>query len=147
MTTTEQNRQLITHLFDELARDNPMPFSDALAEDVRWITSGRSVWSRTFEGKARVQNDLLGMVRKQLVARVRLHVHRILADGNRVVVEADGQATTKRGKQYDNQYCLIYRIECGKIMEVTEYIDTQLACDVLEAPWAAEPARADHPTT
>src|SRR5690349_4711747 len=123
MSTTEENRRLITHVFDELARDNPAPFADAMAEDLRWTTPGRSVWSRTFQGKARVQNELLGMVRKQLVARVRLQVHRILADGDRVVVEADGQATTKRGQPYNNQYCLIFRIAGGKITEVTEYID------------------------
>jgi uncharacterized protein len=145
MTTTEENRRLITHVFDELGRGNPAPFGDAMADDIRWTTPGRSVWSRTFQGKARVQNDLLGMVRKQLVARVRLHVHRILADGDRVVVEADGQATTKRGEPYNNQYCLIFRIDAGKIAEVTEYIDTQLACDVLEAPWAADEVRAPSP--
>ena len=140
--TTERNRTLIEHIFAELAQNNPRPFADALADDVRWITPGRSVWSRTFTGKQAVLNDLLGPVRAQLVERVRLTVHRILADGDHVVVEARGQATTRKGKPYNNEYCFLYRILDARIVEVTEYLDTELASAALEAPWATAPAGA-----
>jgi ketosteroid isomerase-like protein len=136
MTATEANRTLIEGIFAELARDNPLPFRDALADDVCWTTRGSSVWSRSFVGKATVLNELLGTVRTQLVARVRLGVRRILADGDHVVVEATGQATTKTGQPYNNEYCFVYRIAGGKVVEVIEYLDTQLACAVLAAPWA-----------
>ncbi len=137
MTATEDNRNLIEGIFAELARNNPAPFADALADDVRWITPGTSVWSRTFTGKDSLLNELLGPVRAQLVERVRLTVHRIIADGDHVVVEAKGRATTKTGKPYHNEYCFIFRIAGGKVAEVTEYLDTQLASTVLVAPWAS----------
>jgi len=140
--STERNRELIEGIFDELARNNPRPFADALADDVRWTTPGSSVWSRTFAGKQVVLTELLAMVRAQLVERVRLTVLRILADGDCVVVQAKGQATTKKGKPYNNDYCFLYRIADGKIAEVTEYIDTALASSALEAPWATAPAGA-----
>ena len=140
--STERNRELIEGIFDELARNNPRPFADALADDVRWTTPGSSVWSRTFAGKQVVLTELLAMVRAQLVERVRLTVLRILADGDHVVVQAKGQATTKKGKPYNNDYCFLYRIADGKIAEVTEYIDTALASSALEAPWATAPAGA-----
>lgn len=82
---------------------------------------------------------LLGPVRAQLVERVRLTVRRILADADHVVVEARGRATTKGGAPYNNDYCFIYRISGGKVVEVTEYLDTQLASAALQAPWAARP--------
>ena len=137
MSTTDDNRRIITAIFAELEHGNPRPFADALADDVRWITPGSSTWSRTFEGKAAVIDGLLGPVRAQLVERVRLTVRRILADEDHVVVEAKGRATTKTGKPYNNEYCFLYRLAGGKIIEVTEYLDTELASDVLRAPWAA----------
>jgi uncharacterized protein len=142
MTTTESNRQLIAGIFAELAQNNPRPFADALADDVRWTTPGHSVWSRSFTSKQAVLNELLGPVRAQLVERVRLTVQRILADGDHVVVEAKGQATTRAGKAYNNEYCFLYRLAGGKIVEVTEYLDTELASAALQAPWAAPPAGA-----
>lgn len=136
MTATEDNRRLIAGIFAELERGNPVPFRDALAEDVRWTTPGSSVWSRTFEGKPAVLNDLLAMVRAQLVERVQLTVKHIAADGDRVIVEARGRATTKAGEPYNNDYCFIYRIGGGQIVEVIEYLDTELASARLRAPWA-----------
>jgi ketosteroid isomerase-like protein len=137
MTTTETNRALITRIFDELARNNPAAFADALADDVSWTAPGSSIWSRTFTGKQAVLHELLGVVRAQLVERVRLTIQRILADGDHVVVQAKGQATTKKGVAYNNDYCFLYRLAGGKIVEVTEYLDTALATAALEAPWAA----------
>lgn len=139
---TERNRKLVEGIFAELAQNNPSAFADALADDVRWITPGSSVWSRTFAGKRAVLDELLGMVRAQLVERVRLTVHRILADGDHVVLQATGRATTKTGKPYNNDYCFLFRIAGGKIAEVTEYLDTELASAALQAPWAAAPASA-----
>lgn len=135
MTTTEQNRRLIEHVFAELGRKNSAPFVDALADDVVWRTPGTSVWSRSFTGKAAVLADLLGPVRAQLVERVHLTPLRFIADGDSVVVEAKGSAATKGGERYDNEYCFIYRLANGKIIEVTEYLDTQLAATRLKAPW------------
>lgn len=137
MSDTDDNRRIITAIFAELARRNPKPFADALADDVRWITPGCSVWSRTFEGKAAVIEQLLGPVRAQLVERVHLTAQRILADGEHVIVEAKGRATTKTGVPYNNDYCFVYRLAGGKIVEVTEYLDTELATGALRAPWAA----------
>jgi ketosteroid isomerase-like protein len=134
MSTTEENRALIETIFAELGRGRAAPFVDALDDRVRWRTPGSSVWSLTFEGKASVLNDLLGSVRAQLVDHVHLTVQRVLADGDRVVVEAKGRAMTKSGQPYDNEYCFVYRIAAGKIVEVTEYLDTQLACSRLEPP-------------
>jgi ketosteroid isomerase-like protein len=141
-STTERNRKLIEGIFAELAQNNPQPFRDALADDVRWSTPGSSVWSRTFTGKQAVLNDLLAMVRGQLVERVRLTVQRILADGDHVVLQATGQATTKKGKPYNKTYCFLYRIAGDKIAEVTEYLDTELASSALDAPWASAPTGA-----
>ena len=47
------------------------------------------------------------------------------------MVEARGDNVTKAGVRYDNQYCLVYRIENGKINEIREYCDSALVERVL----------------
>ena len=138
MNTTEHNRRLITGILAELEAGNSRPFADAMADGVRWITPGSSVWARTYEGKPAVLHFLGVAVRGQLVERVRLTPRRILADADHVVVEARGNATTRNGKPYNNDYCFIFRLAAGKITEVTEYLDTDLATSAL-APVAPAP--------
>ena len=136
MNTTAENRRLIEGIFAELERKNSKPFVDAMADDVVWRIAGSSIWSRTFRGKASVIGELLGPVREQLVERVHLTAGRIVAEGDLVVVEATGRATAKTGKPYNNEYCFVYRLAGGKIVEVVEHIDTDLACSTLVPPWA-----------
>jgi len=71
-------------------------------------------------------NDLHGHVRSLLVERARTIAHRFIADGDYVVVEARGDNVTKTGIRYDNDYCLVFRLENGKIKEVREYCDSVL---------------------
>ena len=58
--------------------------------------------------------------------------HRFIAEGDHVVVEGRGQATTKAGKAYNNTYCWVYRIADGKVQELTEYMDTELVTAALD---------------
>ena len=139
-TTTESSRKLVEWIFAELAAGNRRAFADSLADDVIWRSSGTSPWTGPFVGKSAVLDTMLASVYRQLVDRVRLQVLRILADGDRVVVECKGTATTKTGKPYNNEYCMIYRIAGGKIAEITEYMDTHLAITTLEGPTAPAPS-------
>jgi hypothetical protein len=86
----------------------------------------RDSWSRTFTGRQSILNDLHGHVRSLLVERARTVAHRFIADGDYVVVEAKGNNLTKTGVRYDNDYCLVFRLEDGKIREVREYCDSVL---------------------
>jgi ketosteroid isomerase-like protein len=102
-----------------------------LADDVRWTVRGRTPWSKTYVGKASVLADLLVPLGERLADRYRANADLVLADGDHVVVAARGQATTRSGLAYDNEYCFIYRLAGGMITEVTEYLDTELVTEVL----------------
>ena len=124
------NKQRIQHAFDEMAAANSRPFVELLADDVTWRVMGQTPWSRTYRGKAEVLS-LLGQLRERLADRYRATAQRIIAEGPYVVVQAQGQATTKAGAPYNNEYCFVYRLEEGTIKEVTEYMDTELVTSAL----------------
>jgi ketosteroid isomerase-like protein len=53
------------------------------------------------------------------------------------VVEAHGNNVTKAGLRYDNQYCMVWRIEDGSIKQIKKYCDSALVERVL-GPFPAE---------
>src|SRR3982074_2481574 len=120
------NKKLMEELFpaagnpDPAVRDRSL-FAARLADDAKWVVTGQYSWSRTFTGKESILGDLHGPVRSLLVERARTIAHRFIADGDHVVVEAKGDNVTKAGVRYDNDYCLVFRLENGKIKEGREY--------------------------
>ena len=54
-----------------------------------------------------------------------------MADEDHVVVEARGDNMTKSGVPYCNDYCMVYRLRDGKIVEIREYCDSALVEAVL----------------
>lgn len=51
----------------------------------------------------------------------------VTAEGDRVVVEFEGDAVLANGVDYCNQYCMVFTLEGGKIKQVNEYYCTILA--------------------
>jgi len=137
------NKKLMEEIFaaagnpDPAVRDRSL-FVASLADDARWVVTGQYSWSRTFTGKQSILNDLHCHVRSLLVDRARTVAHRFMADGDHVVVEAKGHNLTKSGARYDNDYCLVFQLENGKIKEVREYCDSVLTEKVLGTFSAAQ---------
>jgi len=132
--TAIENKRFIQGIHAELAKGNGRPFVDSLAEDFNWIMKGRTAWSRTYQGKRAVQEELLKPLYAQFEGLYRNTAQRFIAEDDFVVVQCDGDVATRSGKRYDNQYCFIYRLADGKVVELTEYLDTALVDAALEAP-------------
>jgi ketosteroid isomerase-like protein len=132
-----QNKELLQQIFDALAAGNSRPFVDSMADDFRWIISGNSSWSRTYESKQAVLNELFPVLRVMMADRVRTIAHRFIAEGDHVVVEARGKNVTRAGQPYENSYCFVFTLRDGKLIEGIEYMDTELALAVLGEPVAA----------
>jgi uncharacterized protein len=125
-----ENKKLMQTIFDRLAAGDRALFVDSLADDVTMTVTGQYSWSQTFHGKESVLRDLYGYVASLLKHR-RTVPFRIIADDEWAAVEARGDMVTNAGERYDNHYCLIYRIENGKIREIREYQDSTLCERVL----------------
>jgi uncharacterized protein len=58
-------------------------------------------------------------------------------EDDRVVAEFEGNSTLVNGEQYNNQYCMVFTLREGKIVNVNEYYCTILA-DAKILPLLAE---------
>lgn len=111
---TLENKRLIESAFSELANGNGQPFMNAFADDARWTVIGSSPWSRTYEGKRAIVDELMRPLFRQFADHYTARAIRIIAEDDVVVVEARGQVTTKSGKPYHPSYCYIFTLADGR---------------------------------
>jgi ketosteroid isomerase-like protein len=98
--------------------------------------TGQYSWSHEFKGRDDQQRPD-GPFPLVLCGAAAHRAFNFIAEGDYVVVEARGDNVTKSGERYDNQYCMVWRIENGKIKEIKEYCDSALVERVL-GPFPAE---------
>lgn len=128
-----ENKRLMQEIFAAVAKGDGALFVESLADDATMTVTGQNSWSRTFTGKASILEDLFGYLRTVLAQPRQTIARRFIADGDFVVVEAKGDMVTRAGVRYDNDYCLVYRLDSGKIVEIREYNDSALCERILGA--------------
>ena len=137
MRSLSPNAQLISDIFDEIAKGNGTPFWEVCHDDVVWRTIGEGSWSGEFSGKQTVVDEIFRPLNRVLVERATIPTR--LIDGDDViVVQARGRNLTRDGQRYDNDYVFVIHLEDGKIVRYEEYCDTELIARVLPDRIAAK---------
>ena len=126
------NKQLLRHVYAEISKGNVQPLLDSLADDVEWTIIGSTALSGTSRGKQEVIDKLLKPIRARLAdGPIMFQPERFIAEGEYVVMQAQGRATALSGKPYNNTYCIVCRIVGGKVKEMVDYVDTELITTAL----------------
>lgn len=128
-----ENKQILQAAFAELAVSNAKPFVDLMADDFCWVCTGTTLWSRRYAGRQTVLDELFAPLRAKL-GRITTVANHFTAEGDTVVVEAQGRNTTRDGMSYNNQYCFVIHMHEGKMHELIEYFDTDLVNRALGDP-------------
>ena len=131
--STAENKKLIQDVFAAWAGGDGAAFFNILADDVRWTVIGSSPVSRTYTSKQQFLEGATRPLSAKLAGPIQPTVRNIIAEGDQVVLQWDGKATTKSGKPYNNSYCWVMRIADGKVREGTAYIDTELVSELWKA--------------
>jgi ketosteroid isomerase-like protein len=117
----EENRELVRRMLEGLD-------VDALADDVQWTVPGTARFSGTYNGKQDMLARLMGPVMSELQGPGRLVIDNMFAGDDQVAVQAHAEdRVTHSGTPFNGDYCFIFRVKHGKISEVTEYADNELA--------------------
>ena len=150
VTPLSPNAQLVSAVFEEVAKGNGAPFWEACHDDVVWRTIGHGSWSGEFVGKQTIIDEIFRPLNRVLVERATRPV-RLIDGGQVVVLQARGEGLTHDGRRYDNDYAFIIHFREGKIARYEEYCDTDLIARVLPDRIAAksmpkpEPSGPGHP--
>ena len=130
MATLSPNAQLVSTIFDELAKGNGTAFWEACHADVVWRTIGEGSWSGEFAGKQTIIDEIFRPLNRVLVERATIPT-RLIDGGEVVVLQAMGKNLTRDGQRYDNDYVFVIHFRDGKIARYEEYCDTDLIARVL----------------
>jgi ketosteroid isomerase-like protein len=102
-----------------------------MTEDATWLIPGKPERMATagLYSKERIRKLFYTML-KQLESGLQLTVKSMVAEGDRVALEAESSGDLKNGRRYRQQYHFLIEFRDGKISAVREYLDTQHAHDV-----------------
>ncbi|MFZ6745250.1 nuclear transport factor 2 family protein [Undibacterium sp. JH2W] len=137
MTKLSSNAQLVSTIFDEVAKGNGVPFWEACHEDLIWRTIGQGSWSGEFVGKQVIIDEIFRPLGKVLVERATIP-SRLIDGGDIIVLQARGKNLTTDGQRYDNDYVFVIHFRDGKITRYEEYCDTELIARILPDRIAAK---------
>lgn len=124
------NKRVIQDAFTAWANGDGMAFFNILAEDVQWTVIGTSPVSQTYTSRQAFVDGAAKPLSAKLAGPIHPTVQNILAEGDNIVLQWQGSATTKSGKPYNNSYCWVMRLDNGKVKEGTAYIDTELVSEL-----------------
>lgn len=125
-----ENKQLVSDAWGAITAGNPEGFMSRLADDATWTFFGTHRFAGTIRGKDELVAKLFAPLGEVLADGIKVHVDTLTAEGDRVVIEARGEAQTKQGVPYNNSYCIVVTCANGKIQHVREYLDSELVTRV-----------------
>jgi ketosteroid isomerase-like protein len=118
----EENKKIAVTLFENMSSLKIDAVLDAFAHDGRWWVLGG-----TYFGELLTKDQMRKSLRSMAIGvpnGLNLKISRVIAEGDNVVVEADGNAPTAGGKTYANHYVWVLTIRDGKVLEGREFMDT-----------------------
>jgi len=126
---SEQNKQVVLRFIHAMGSSDGAAAIPCLDPEAFTLAKGFG----RFAGIRRYET-IVGTIdafKTLLPTGLRPDIQSVTAEGDRVVVEFEGNAMTSEGKPYCNQYCMVFTLRDGRIQKVHEYFCTILADEVL----------------
>ena len=126
----EQNKQLIVTYFERVNRGDKLPILTCLTDDFAFQGMGRHPdWMR-YRWDREMFADAPREMSTKMKTPIQLKLLGMIAEGERVAVQAESYCEMLNGKIYDNAYHFIFTVRDGKIAEVLEYCCTYTVFEV-----------------
>jgi hypothetical protein len=127
-SVTDQNKKITKEFFEALSNGSDKYLDFYTDESIIWTAGNNAI------GGTRTKEEVVSFAQNILAAfptGIKFYITGITAEEDRVAVEIDGEAVHASGETYNNQYHFLLIIKDGKILELKEYMDTQLAAKIL----------------
>jgi uncharacterized protein len=128
--TIEQNKRAIAGYLERVNRGDKEAILECLTEDFVFQGMGRHPdWVRYRWDRERFA-DAPREMSTRMKRPIQLKLLGMIAEGDRVAVQAESYCEMNNGKLYDNAYHFVFTLRDGKIAEVLEYCCTYTVVDV-----------------
>lgn len=126
---SEKNKAVVLQFIEAMGNGDPVAAAPCIAEDTFTLAKGFG----KFAG-VRTHDTILatiGAFKQLMPSGMKPDILSVTGEGDRVVVEFEGNGTLINGESYSNQYCMVFMLREGKIRQVNEYFCTILADEKL----------------
>ena len=128
MSQIEKNKELVQEFFNLLSSGSDKYLDFYKDESVIWTAGENAI------GGSRSKSEVVGFAKSILDSfpeGIIFNVMNLVAENDYVAAEVEGLAMHVSGKPYNNKYHFLLKIKNNKILELKEYMDTQLASKIL----------------
>jgi len=128
-STIESNKAVVKRFFDAMNAGDVQLIVDSYAEDGCLQTMGNTMISGTFT-KDQIAGSA-GGIYDVFPEGIRFTILDMVAEGDKVAVEATSEGKHVSGQTYTNQYHFLFELRDGKLVRLKEYLDTERVTEVL----------------
>lgn len=128
MSKIDGNKELVQDFFNLLSSGSDEYLNYYTDESLIWTAGENAI------GGSRSKSEVVGFAKSVLDSfpkGITFNVVNLVAENDYVAAEVEGEAMHVSGKPYNNKYHFLIKIKDSKILELKEYMDTQLAVKVL----------------
>ena len=128
MSQIKKNKELVQEFFNLLSSGSNKYLDFYNNESVIWTAGENAI------GGSRSKSEVVGFAKSVLDSfpeGINFNVVNLVAENDYVAAEVEGSAMHVSGKPYNNKYHFLLKIKDNEILELKEYMDTQLAAKVL----------------
>lgn len=139
MSEVEINKAATRKFFEAMSAGDVDTIINSYADDGYCQTMGHTLISGKFS-KQQIA-AAAGFIFEIFPKGIKFTIKEMTAEGDRVAVEATSLGEHVSGKTYANEYHFLARFRDGKLVAFKEYMDTELATEILcggQRPAAAE---------
>lgn len=140
---SEANKQIVIAFIEAFSRGDALAAEKCLAPDA--VTDAKGFGRLSGPRPRAMILATTAAFRDLIPTGLRPAFKSVTAEGERVVVEFEGDAVLADGEPYCNQYCMVFTLAEGLIRHVNEYYCTILA-DAKILPLLADVERQRHAT-
>tara|TARA_Y100001970_G_scaffold98583_1_gene123998 strand:- start:27112 stop:27510 length:399 start_codon:yes stop_codon:yes gene_type:complete len=127
-SVAEENKEIAIKFFEALSAGSETYLDFYNDDSIIWTAGDNAI------GGTRTKKEIIDFAQGILAAfptGISFNITGITAENERVAVEVSGESIHASGEAYNNKYHFLLKIKNGKILELKEYMDTQLAAKIL----------------
>ena len=127
-STAKENKEIVIKFFEALSSGSETYLDFYNDDSIIWTAGDNAI------GGTRTKKEIIDFAQGILAAfptGITFNITGMTAENDRVAVEVSGEATHASGESYNNKYHFLLTIKNKKIIELKEYMDTQLAAKIL----------------